>query len=114
LYLILYILSNLNEHSYIIIHYIFYDTNKGNKSFSDKFQVEVDCTVLLKGYQKEGKKVKLFLRQAVEAHRLHEMLRLPHLLDSRLTDGGEVVSCMPPPQVSWYSLPLEAESTPGW
>jgi hypothetical protein len=47
-----------------------------------------------------------------------ETLRLPHFLDNRLTDGGEVVSLTrwPPftPQVdSWYSFLLEAESTPG-
>jgi hypothetical protein len=40
---------------YIIIHYIFYDTGKGNRSFSDQFQLEIVCTVLLKGYPKEGK-----------------------------------------------------------
>jgi hypothetical protein len=47
-----------------------------------------------------------------------EMLRVPHYLDSRLTDDGKVVSitCQPPftPQEdSWYSFLLEAELTPG-
>jgi hypothetical protein len=47
-----------------------------------------------------------------------EMSRLPHFLDNRLTDGGEVVSLTPPaalyPQENfWYSFLLEAESTPG-
>jgi hypothetical protein len=45
-----------------------------------------------------------------------EMLRLPHFLDSRLTDGGKVVCptrippiTPPPPQEdSWYSFLLEA------
>jgi hypothetical protein len=48
----------------------------------------------------------------------YETLRLPHFLDNRLTDGDEVVSLtrLPPftPQEDfWYSLLLEAESTPG-
>jgi hypothetical protein len=47
-----------------------------------------------------------------------ETSRLPHFLDNRLTDGGEVVSLMrrpyPQPQEdSWYSFLLEAESIPG-
>jgi hypothetical protein len=47
-----------------------------------------------------------------------ERSRLPHFLDNWLTDGSEGVSlrCWPPftPQEdSWYSFPLEAESTPG-
>jgi hypothetical protein len=40
-------------------------------------------------------------------------------LDSRLTDGGKVVSLMRrppfiPPEDSWYSFLLEAESTPDY
>jgi hypothetical protein len=47
-----------------------------------------------------------------------ETLRLPHFLDSRLTDGGEVFSLTRRPpftsqEDSWYSFLLEAESTPG-
>jgi hypothetical protein len=47
-----------------------------------------------------------------------ETSRLPHFLDSPLTDGGEVVSLTRRPlftvqEDSWYSLLLEAESTPG-
>jgi hypothetical protein len=43
--------------------------------------------------------------------------RLPHLLDSWLTDGGKVVNLMRRPlfahqEDSWYSFLLEAESTP--
>jgi hypothetical protein len=43
-----------------------------------------------------------------------ETSRLPHYLDNRLTDGGKVVSRpLPhPPEDSWYSFLLEAESTP--
>jgi hypothetical protein len=42
------------------------------------------------------------------------MSRLPHYLDNRLTDGGEVVSLICRPQEdSWYSFVLEAESTTG-
>jgi hypothetical protein len=45
-------------------------------------------------------------------------LRLPHLLDSRLTDGVKIVSLTRPPpftpqESSWYSFLLEAESAPG-
>jgi hypothetical protein len=47
-----------------------------------------------------------------------ETSRLPHFLDNRLTDGGEVVSLtsrkpFTPQEDSWYSFLLEAESTPG-
>jgi hypothetical protein len=47
-----------------------------------------------------------------------ERLRLPHFLDNRLTDGGNVVSLtrrprFTPQESSWYSFLLEAESTPG-
>jgi hypothetical protein len=44
-----------------------------------------------------------------------ETSRFPHLLDNRLTDGGEVVSLtrqtpLYPQEDSWYSFLLEAES----
>jgi hypothetical protein len=47
-----------------------------------------------------------------------ETSKLPNFLHDRLTDGGEVVSLMrqppfTPQEDSWYSLLLEAESTPG-
>jgi hypothetical protein len=47
-----------------------------------------------------------------------ETSRLPHFIDNRLTDGGEIVSLTrrPPftPQKDfWYSFLLEAELTPG-
>jgi hypothetical protein len=46
-----------------------------------------------------------------------EMSRLPHFLDSRLTDGGEISLTRRPPftpqEDSWYSFLLEAESTLG-
>jgi hypothetical protein len=42
-----------------------------------------------------------------------ETSRLPRLLDNRLTNGGEVVSLTRRQEDSWYSFPLEAESTPG-
>jgi hypothetical protein len=52
------------------------------------------------------------------------MLRLPHFVDSRLTDGGEFVNLMRwpdalnPQEDSWFSFLLEAESNPepqcGW
>jgi hypothetical protein len=42
---------------------------------------------------------------------------LPHFLDNRLTNGGEVVSLTPrspftPQEDPWYSVLLEAESRP--
>jgi hypothetical protein len=47
-----------------------------------------------------------------------ETSRLPHFLDNRLTDDGEVISLtcrqpFTPQEDSWYSFLLEAESTPG-
>jgi hypothetical protein len=48
-----------------------------------------------------------------------EVSRIPHFLDIRLTDGGEVVSLTrrplftPPPKDFWYSFLLQAESTAG-
>jgi hypothetical protein len=47
-----------------------------------------------------------------------ETSRLPHILNNRLTDGGEVVSLkrrpsFTPQEDSWYSFLLEAQSTPG-
>jgi hypothetical protein len=47
-----------------------------------------------------------------------ETSRFPHLLDYRLTDGGEVVSLTRRPHFtlqedSWYVFLLEAESMPG-
>jgi hypothetical protein len=46
------------------------------------------------------------------------MSRIPHFLDNRLTDGGEVVSLrrrplFNPQEDSWYSFLLETESNPG-
>jgi hypothetical protein len=46
------------------------------------------------------------------------MSRLPHFLDSRFTDGGEIVSLtrsavLYTQEDSWYSFLLDAESTPG-
>jgi hypothetical protein len=55
------------------------------------------------------------------AHRVVRRRGFPHFLDNRLTDGGEVVSptrrppftpgSLYPQEDSWYSFPLEAEST---
>jgi hypothetical protein len=47
-----------------------------------------------------------------------ETLRLPHFLDSRPTDGREVVNLtywlpFTPLEDTWYSFLLEAELTPG-
>jgi hypothetical protein len=53
---------------------------------------------------------------ALEAHSVVKTSRLPHFLDSRLADGGEVVSLTRPPpftsqEDSRNSFLLEAEST---
>jgi hypothetical protein len=56
--------------------------------------------------------------QAVEDHRVLR-LRGAHILDNRLTDGGEFVSLahqpatFNPQEGSWYSFLLEAEPTLG-
>jgi hypothetical protein len=47
-----------------------------------------------------------------------ETSRLPHFLDNRLTDGGEVVSLAHRPRYTpqedpWYSFLLEVDSTLG-
>jgi hypothetical protein len=46
-----------------------------------------------------------------------ETLRLPHFLDSQLTDGEVSLTCWPaapyPQEDSWYSFLLEAELIPG-
>jgi hypothetical protein len=49
---------------------------------------------------------------------IHKKRSCRDFLDNQLTDGGEVVSFMHRPpftshENSWYSLLLEAESTPG-
>jgi hypothetical protein len=45
------------------------------------------------------------------------MLRIPHCIANRLTDGGKVVAALYPPETLffyfWYSFLLEAEQTPG-
>jgi hypothetical protein len=48
---------------------------------------------------------------------IYETSRLPHFVDNRLTEGGEVVSLtrwppFTPQEDSWYSFLLETESTP--
>jgi hypothetical protein len=48
----------------------------------------------------------------------YETSRLSHFLDSRLTDGGELVSLTHRSPLylqedSWYSFPLEAQSSAG-
>jgi hypothetical protein len=45
-------------------------------------------------------KVKLSLLQAMEAHRVARWLGLPHYLDKRLIDGGNVVSPTRRPHVT--------------
>jgi hypothetical protein len=62
---------------------------------------------------KKGKAIPVTGREGPEGC---ETSRLPHILDNRLTGGGEVVSltaALYPHKVSWYSFMSEAESTPG-
>jgi hypothetical protein len=54
----------------------------------------------------------------LHCNRQCEISRLPHFLDNRFIDGGEVVSLtrrlpFSPQEDSWYSFLLEAESTSG-
>jgi hypothetical protein len=58
--------------------------------------------------------MKLSLYQALEALRVVRRRGSYIVLDSRLTDGGEVVrlTLLPPfdtSKISWYTFPLEAE-----
>jgi hypothetical protein len=63
---------------------------------------------------KRGKAIPVTSRGGPESC---ETSRLPHFLDSRLTDGDEVSLTRRLPftsqEDSWYSFLLEAESTPG-
>jgi hypothetical protein len=77
------------------------DTNS-TLSFHRVSQLNFDC------FEKE---VKLFLQQAVKAHRV---VRNPPLVDNQLIDGSKFVSRLLTPQENcWYSFLLETESTPG-
>jgi hypothetical protein len=55
----------------------------------------------------------------MEAHQISETSRLPHFVDNRLTNGGEVVSltrrldALYPQEDSWYLFLLDAELNPG-
>jgi hypothetical protein len=69
----------------------------------------------MKGKGKKGKAIPVTGRGGPQGC---ETSRLPHYLNSRLTDGGKVVSLMrrppfTPQEDSWYSFLLEVESTPG-
>jgi hypothetical protein len=48
--------------------------------------------MLLEANQKT--KVKLFMRQAEEVHKVHKTLSLPHFQDERLTLVGQIISLM--------------------
>jgi hypothetical protein len=63
----------------------------------------------------KGKDIAVTGREGPEGS---EKSRFPHFQDNRPTDGGEVISPtrqppFTPQEDSWYSLLLEAESTPG-
>jgi hypothetical protein len=57
---------------------------------------------MLKGYK--GKKVKLPLYQALEAHRV-EISMFPHFLNNLLIDGGAVVSLTHQPAFNPRNIP---------
>jgi hypothetical protein len=68
--------------------------------------------------QKKKKKAKVISVTGREGPQGCETSRLPHFLDSRLTDGGEVVSLTRRPPFTPRKVPgthfcLEAESTTG-
>jgi hypothetical protein len=68
----------------------------------------------LSSYECKGKAIPVTGRGGPSGY---ETSRLPHFLDNRLTDGGEIVSLrrrppFGPQEYSWYSFMLEAESTP--
>jgi hypothetical protein len=82
------------------------------------------CSVPVKGvlptaYRTKKKRTKLSSYQAVEVNTFAETSKLPHFLENRLTDVGEVFSlsrrpaALYPQEGSRYSFLLEAESTPG-
>jgi hypothetical protein len=64
-----------------------------------------------------GKKREAILVTVLGCPYVCETSRLPHFLDNRLTDGGDVSLRRRPPftsqEDSWYSFLLKAESTPG-
>jgi hypothetical protein len=67
------------------------------------------------GFRKKGKSIPVKGRGGPE---VYETSRLPHFVDNRLSDDGEVISLtrrppFTPQEDSWYSFELEAESTPG-
>jgi hypothetical protein len=69
-----------------------------------------DCT--------EIKKSKAIPVTGLGGSQVCETSRIPHFLDNRLADGGEVFSLkrrplFTPKEESWYSFLLEAESTTG-
>jgi hypothetical protein len=84
----------------------------------------VSCLLLLASFFKLSNVTKMCVKgKAVSATGYGgpqgcETLRLPHYLNSRLTDGSKVDSLtrrlpFTPQEDSWYLFLLEAESTPG-
>jgi hypothetical protein len=79
------------------------------------FHCEKSLATLLYGQPLYIYVVKLFLQQAIEAHRVGCVtLRLPHFLDNRLTDGVVVLSltqwlaALYQQKDSWYTCVSEA------
>jgi hypothetical protein len=73
------------------------------------------CESIYMLYHVKGKAIRVTGRGGPQGC---ETSRLPHFLDNRLTDGGEVVSLTHRPpftqhEYSWHSFLLEAQSTPG-
>jgi hypothetical protein len=80
--------------------------------FDDPFQID---GIRKKSLPLKGKAIPVTAREGTLGY---ETSRFPHLLDNRLTDGGEFVGLtrrppFTPQEDSWYSFLLEAESTPG-
>jgi hypothetical protein len=107
--------KNLKRYTYIILILSFHlRLNHSSSLFHSGF-----CTKILL------KKVKDKVIRVTGCGRPYdfETSRLPHFVDKRFTDGGEVVSLthrppFTPQEDSWYLFLLEAESTPeplcGW
>jgi hypothetical protein len=73
---------------------------------------------LSRGESSKGKKGKAIPVTGRGGPKGCEASRIPHFLDNRVTDGGEVVSLTHRPAAldtqedSWYSFLLEPESSP--
>jgi hypothetical protein len=97
-----------------VIFWIIYRGAIGEKRLMSTAPCLQVCSIC-KTRDQKGKAIPVTGREDPQGY---ETSRLPHFLDNRLTDCGEVVSPtrrppFTPQEDSWYSFLLEAESTPG-